>query len=112
MASTKNGPWYEDGYTNKAGRIEQNMGTDEPFLVELMAVRTWQCLNGCVSLDWNYENCLVATIRTVAPAFRLTYFLTGIYLIIQSLFFLHWPGGLPLRHLHVQPRPARPNASP
>ena len=56
-----------------------------------MAVRTWQCLNGCVSLDWGYENCLVATIRTVAPAFRLSYFLTGIFLILQSLFWLDWP---------------------
>jgi hypothetical protein len=91
MASSKGGAWYQDGYTNKASRIEKNTGTEEPYLVELMAVRTWQCLNGCVSLDWNYENCLVGTIRTVAPAFRLAYFLTGVYLIIQSLFFLEWP---------------------
>jgi len=78
-------------YKNEAVRMEDYTNTEEPFLVELMAVRTWQCLNGCVSLDWNYENCVVATIRTVAPAFRAAYFLTGVYLIILSQFVLEWP---------------------
>ena len=85
------GAWHEPAYKNEAVRIEEYTNTEEPFLVELMAVRTWQCLNGCVSLDWYYENCIVATIRTVAPAFRLAYFLTGIYLIILSQFVLAWP---------------------
>jgi hypothetical protein len=84
-------PWYDKAYKNAPRRVEEYTNVQEPFLVELMAVRTWQCLNGCVSLDWNYENCAVATIRTVAPAFRLTHFLTGLYLIFLSLFVLDWP---------------------
>ena len=84
-------PWHAGAYKNEAGRVEEYNGNEEPFLVELMAVRTWQCLNGCVSLDWNYENCIVATIRTVAPAFRMAYFLTGVYMIILSQFILSWP---------------------
>ena len=83
--------WYDKAYKNAPGRVEQFTNTEEPFLVELMAVRTWQCLNGCTSLDWTYENCAVATIRTVAPAFRLAHFLTGVYLIFLSLFVLEWP---------------------
>jgi hypothetical protein len=90
MASTK-APWYDKSYENAPGRMEKYTNNEEPFLVEVMAIRTWQCLNGCVSLDWSYENCLVATIRTVAPGFRLAYFLTGVYLIILSQFVLSWP---------------------
>ena len=78
-------------YENTPKAMEKYTNVYEPFLVEVMAVRTWQCLNGCVSLDWSYENCLVATIRTTAPGFRLAYFLTGVYLIILSAFVLEWP---------------------
>ena len=88
---TSQGPWYDKSYENAPARIEKYTNDEEPFLVELMAIRTWQCLNGCVSLDWGYENCLVATIRTVAPGFRIAYFLTGVYLIILSQFVLSWP---------------------
>ena len=88
---TSKGPWYDRSYKNAPGRVEKYTNNEEPFLVELMAVRTWQCLNGCVSLDWSYENCLVATIRTVAPGFRTAYFLTGVYMIILSQFVLSWP---------------------
>ena len=78
-------------YENTPKTMEQYTNVYEPFLVEVMAVRTWQCLNGCVSLDWTYENCVVYTIRVVAPAFRISYFLTGVYLIILNYFVLSWP---------------------
>lgn len=78
-------------YENTPVAIEKFTNTYEPFLVEVMAVRTWQCLNGCVSLDWTYENCVVSKIRTLAPAFRITTFLTGIYLIVLNQFVLSWP---------------------
>lgn len=67
------------------------MATQEPWLVEVMAVRAWQCLNGHTSLDWNHENCAVGTIRTTAPALRLSYFLTGLYLLALSWFVLDNP---------------------
>ena len=79
------------GYENTPRTMEKYTNVTEPFLVEVMAVRTWQCLNGCVSLDWTYENCVVYTIRAVAPAFRITTFLTGIYLIFLSWFVQSWP---------------------
>lgn len=78
--------WRDD--TNKARRIQATEDTEERFLVELMVVRTRQCFNECVALDGSRENWVFATICTVAPALRLAYFLTGIYLIIQSRFFL------------------------
>ncbi len=57
-----------------------------------MALRTWQVLNGChASLDWTNENCTVATIRLLAPSFRMAYFLTGIYMVIISEYYLKWP---------------------
>lgn len=77
-------------YENTPRAMEKYTNVYEPFLVEIMAVRTWQCLNGCVSLDWTYENCVVATIRVLAPAFRITSFLTGAYLIILNQFVLSW----------------------
>ena len=49
-------------YENTPKAMEKYTNVYEPFLVEVMAVRTWQCLNGCVSLDWTYENCVVYTI--------------------------------------------------
>lgn len=82
---------HEKEYENTPGSVERYLNTPEPFLVEVTAVRTWQCLNGCVSLDWAYENCVVYTIRVVAPAFRIANFLTGVYLIILSQFVLSWP---------------------
>lgn len=63
----------------------------KPFLVEILAMRTWQCLNGCSSSDAAHENCLVHTIRPVAPALRISYLLTGLYLIILNRFFQSWP---------------------
>ena len=82
---------HDNEYKNTPRTMEAYTGTKEPFLVEVMAVRTWQCLNGCVSLDWTYENCVVYTIRAVSPAFRITTFLTGLYLIILSWFVQSWP---------------------
>ena len=64
---------------------------DEPFLVELVMVRTWEFLNCGALPQSSGENCLVELIRIVAPAFRLAYFLTGVYLIILSQFVLTWP---------------------
>lgn len=90
MATTKVARHGKE-YENTPRTIERYTGTQEPFLVEIMAVRTWQCLNGCVSLDWTYENCVVYTIRAVAPAFRITTFLTGAYLIFLSWFVQSWP---------------------
>jgi len=91
MATTR--PWHEGWYKNgpESGKIEDFMATKEPWLVEVMSVRAWQCLNGTTALDWNYENCAVATIRTTAPAFRLSYFLTGVYMLFLSHVVLDWP---------------------
>ena len=85
--------WYDGWYKNgpESGNIEKYMATTEPWLVEVMAVRAWQCLNCNASLDWNHENCVVATIRTSAPAFRLSYFLTGVYMLLLSYFYLDHP---------------------
>ena len=82
--------WYSKRYANGAdsGRIETFMGTTEPWFVEVLAVRTWQFLNCNPSLDWNYENCLVGTIRKLAPAMRIAYFLTGVYMLFLSYFVL------------------------
>ena len=51
-------------------------------------MRTRQCFKGCFGIDGSRENWIVAAICTAAPAFRVAYFLTGVYLIIQSRFFL------------------------
>ena len=75
-------------YKNTPRAMERYTNIHEPFLAEM---RTWQCLNGCTSLDWTHENCAVYTIRVVAPAFRISYFLTGIYLILLNGFVLSWP---------------------
>lgn len=85
--------WYDGWYNNgpESGNIEKYMATTEPWLVEVMAVRAWQCLNCNASLDWSHENCVVATIRTTAPAFRLSYFLTGVYMLLLSYFYLDHP---------------------
>ena len=87
MASSK-ATWHWQEHTNEKRRIETAADTEGRFLVELMVVRTRQCLKGCVALDWTHENWIVATICTAAPAFRMAYFLTGVYMIIQSRFFL------------------------
>ena len=79
------------GYENTPRAMEKYTNIYEPFLAEIMAVRTWQCLNGCTSLDWTHENCVVYTIRVLAPAFRISYLLTGIYLILLNWFVLSWP---------------------
>ena len=79
------------GYENTPRTVDRYTNMNEPFLVEVMAVRTWQCLNGRASLDWTYENCVVYTIRAVSPAFRVATFLTGVYLIFLSWFVQSWP---------------------
>ncbi|MBN38169.1 MAG: hypothetical protein CMI29_06830 [Opitutae bacterium] len=61
------------------------------FFVEVVAMRTWQFLNGCSPLDAARENCLVHAIRLVAPALRASCLLTGLYLIILNRFFQSWP---------------------
>ncbi len=68
-----------------------NQRADEPFLVELMMVRTWELLNCGALPQSSREGCLVELIRAVAPAFRLSYFLTGVYLIFLSQFVVTWP---------------------
>mgnify|MGYP001168208526 CR=1 FL=1 len=88
MASSKATWRWRDG-ANEARRIEATEDTEEErFLVELMVVRTRQCFKGCFGIDGSRENWIVAAICTAAPAFRVAYFLTGVYLIIQSRFFL------------------------
>lgn len=86
-------PWHSQYYKNgpDSGKLEEYMGTREPFLVEVLSVRVRQFLNGNKSLDWNYENCIVGSIRVAAPALRLSYFLTGLYLIVLSYFVLDHP---------------------
>ena len=86
-------PWHAGWYKNgpDSGKLEDYLATTEPWFVEVLAVRTWQFLTCNASLDWNYENCLVATIRTTAPAFRLSYFLTGVYMLLLSYFWLDHP---------------------
>lgn len=71
--------------------MEKHANDHDPFLVEAMPVGPWQCLNGCASLDWTRENCLSRTIRVAAPAFHISYFLTGVYLIVLNQFVLSWP---------------------
>jgi len=89
-ATTTTAKWYEPQYRN-GGKMEDYLGNTQPSLVEVVAVRLWQALNGGVSLDWEYQNCTVATIRTLAPGFRMAYLLTGVYLVVLSLWFLEVP---------------------
>jgi hypothetical protein len=78
-------------HKNTPRAMARHTSTHAPFLAEIVAVRTWQCLNGRTSLDWTHENCAVYTIRVVAPAFRISHFLTGVYLILLNWFVLSWP---------------------
>lgn len=83
-------PWWVPRYQNR-GKIEQYLGDTQPFLVEILAVRVMQVLNGHVSLDWTYQNCTLATVRSLSPGFRWAYVLTGIYMVLLSLFWLDTP---------------------
>ena len=44
----KEQPWWVPRYQNR-GKIEQYLGDTQPFLVEILAVRVMQVLNGHVS---------------------------------------------------------------
>tara|TARA_B100000780_G_C21066131_1_gene428698 strand:- start:129 stop:1070 length:942 start_codon:yes stop_codon:yes gene_type:complete len=94
--------WWEEKYKNR-GNIEDFLGNTQPFLVEVLAVRIMQTLNGNVSLDWAYQNCTLATVRSLAPGFRWAYILTGIYIALLSLFWLETP--LLFRYDLVSPQP-------
>ena len=83
-------PWWVPQYKNR-GRVEEFLGNGQPFLVEALAVRTMQVLNGNASLDWTYQNCTLATVRSLAPGFRWAYVLTGVYVLLLSLFWLDAP---------------------
>lgn len=83
-------PWWEPKYKNR-GKIEEFLGNTQPYLVEILAVRVMQTLNGHVSLDWTYQNCTLATVRSLSPGMRWAYVLTGVYIILLSLFWLDTP---------------------
>ena len=70
---------------------KSHMSVQDPFFVEVVAMRTWQFLNGCTPLDATRENCLVYAIRLATPALRISCMLTGLYLIILNRFFQSWP---------------------
>jgi hypothetical protein len=86
----KEQPWWVPRYQNH-GKIEQYLGDTQPFLVEILAVRVMQVLNGHVSLDWTYQNCTLATVRSLSPGFRWAYLLTGVYMVLLSVFWLETP---------------------
>jgi hypothetical protein len=86
----KEQPWWVPRYQNR-GKIEQYLGDTQPFLVEILAVRVMQVLNGHVSLDWTYQNCTLATVRSLSPGFRWAYLLTGVYMVLLSVFWLETP---------------------
>tara|TARA_B100000768_G_C11248625_1_gene362981 strand:+ start:300 stop:1100 length:801 start_codon:yes stop_codon:yes gene_type:complete len=94
--------WWNGKYANRAS-IEKYLGNTQPFLVEILAVRIWQMLNGDVSLDWGYQSCSVATLRSIAPGLRVSYVLTGIYIFFLSFFVLEEP--LLLKYDLVSPQP-------
>ena len=83
-------PWWEPKYRNR-GNIEEFLGNAQPFLVEVLAVRVMQALNGHASLDWTYQNCTLATVRSVSPGMRWAYILTGLYIVLLSFFWLDTP---------------------
>lgn len=94
--------WWESSYKNR-GKMEDYLGNTQPFLVEILAVRVMQTLNGNVSLDWAYQNCTLATVRSLSPGFRWAYVLTGVYICLLSLFWLDTP--LLFRYDLVSPQP-------
>lgn len=82
--------WFCVRYKNH-GRIEEYLGDTQPYWVECVAVRCAQWLNGSASLDWAYENWIVALVRETGPGFRAGYFLTAVYIVIVSSFVLETP---------------------
>lgn len=94
--------WWAPQYQNR-GKIEDFLGNTQPFLVEVLAVRVMQVLNGGVSLDWSYQNCTLATVRSLAPGFRFAYLLTGVYLLLLSTFWLETPLFFRYDLMHSEP---------
>lgn len=82
--------WWCARYKNR-GRIEEFLGDTEPYRVEVVAVRIAQWLNGCVSLDWAYESCIVTFVRETGPGFRVGCFLSSFYIVVLAGFYLEKP---------------------
>jgi hypothetical protein len=67
-------------------------------LVELLAVRLFELLNGggdpgkdgegnTSTLNWRHESCLVSFLRDTAPGFRASLTLVGVYMLVLELWF-------------------------
>lgn len=82
--------WWCARYKN-CGRIEEFLGDTQPYWVEVVAVRVAQWLNGCVTLDWGYENWITTLVRETGPGFRVGYFLTAVYVVFVSSAYLERP---------------------
>ena len=82
--------WFCARYKNH-GHIEEYLGDTQPHWVEVVAVRFWQWINGCRSLDWTYENWIVALVRETGPGFRLGFFCSAFYIVVVTSIVLETP---------------------
>jgi len=82
--------WFCARYKNH-GHIEEYLGDTQPHWVEVVAVRFWQWINGCRSLDWTYENWIVALVRETGPGFRLGFFCSAFYIVVVTSVVLETP---------------------
>ena len=83
--------WWCTRYKNCSHRVEDYLGDTQPTRIEVIAVRVAQWLNGCVSLDWEYENWVVTLLRETGPGFRLGYFFTSLYIVVVASFLMETP---------------------
>lgn len=88
--ASEDAEWFCARYKNH-GRIEDYLGDSQPYWVEVVAVRCAQWLNGCRSLDWTYENWIVALVRETGPGFRMGFFLTSLYIVVVTSFTQETP---------------------
>lgn len=79
------GALYCPRYKNR-GSLAEYLGDSQPLLLEKVAVRVVQTLNGCLSLDWEYENSILILIRETGLGFRLSYFVTNVSVVLSTLY--------------------------
>lgn len=82
-------PFFEPRYKN-SGSLAEFLGNEQPLFLEVVAVRLWQTLNGCETLDWRYENSILVLIRELGLGLRWGFFLSNASILISS-FYLEEP---------------------
>ena len=83
--------WYAPRYENCSHDPSFYLGTTQPTYSEICALSFSRWLNGGRSLDWTYESGLTTLVRELGPGLRFAHWLTSVYIVIISTFFLGRP---------------------